>query len=65
MIFDRAGIPHVAWRSAHRCDISSLDAFADQMEKELGYPMFIKPAKTGLVHRHFQSQGQGYLYKSV
>ncbi len=47
MIFDRAGIPHVAWRSAHRCDIPSLDAFADQMESELGYPMFVKPAKTG------------------
>ena len=47
MAFDRAGIPHCKWDFMMDWEIDNFDEVADRMEKQLGWPIFVKPANSG------------------
>lgn len=47
MTFDQAGIPHCKWDFLMDYEIDDFDSIADRAEKNLGYPMFVKPANSG------------------
>ena len=46
-MLDLAGIPGVKWRSAVPADLERLEELEPQWGRELGYPMFVKPANAG------------------
>lgn len=45
IVFGAAGIPQAAWVTAEASD--DFEAKADEIEEKLGYPCFVKPARTG------------------
>ncbi len=45
IVFQNAGIPQAAWVTV--TDIDDIDEKICEIEKELGYPCFVKPASTG------------------
>ncbi len=45
IIFEAAGIPQAAWVTLSSSD--DFEACADEIEEKLGYPCFVKPARTG------------------
>ena len=45
LVFDAAGIPQAAWVVVNKGD--DFDKRADEIEKKLGYPCFVKPARLG------------------
>ena len=47
MAFDRRGIPHCKWDFMMDWEIDNFEEVADRMEKQLGWPMFVKPANSG------------------
>ena len=47
MAFDRAGIPHSKWDFMMDWEIDNFEQVADKMEKQFGYPIFVKPANSG------------------
>ena len=47
MTFDRAGIPHCNWDYMMDWEIDNFEQIADKMEKQFGYPIFVKPANSG------------------
>jgi len=47
MAFDRRGIPHCKWDYMMDWEIDRFEEIAEKMEKQLGYPMFVKPANSG------------------
>ncbi len=46
-ILDSAGIPGAKWRKAFPSDLDRLDELEAEWSRELGYPMFVKPANAG------------------
>ncbi|MBR5521463.1 MAG: D-alanine--D-alanine ligase [Oscillospiraceae bacterium] len=47
MAFDRRGIPRCKWDYMMDWQMPEFDAVAERVEKELGYPIFVKPANSG------------------
>lgn len=47
IIVDSIGIRQARFVGVRRQDMNRLDEIADQVEKELGYPVFVKPSKAG------------------
>ena len=47
MLLDYHGIRRAEWRFITKADKDNVEVFADECEKVLGYPMFIKPANAG------------------
>lgn len=45
IVFDAAGIPQAAWVTVSASD--NFEERADEIEEKLGYPCFVKPARTG------------------
>lgn len=45
IVFQNAGIPQAAWVTV--LDTDNIDDKIEEIEKELGYPCFVKPASTG------------------
>ncbi len=45
IVFGAAGIPQAAWVTAAASD--DFESKADEIEEKLGYPCFVKPARTG------------------
>lgn len=45
--FDAAGVPHCKWDFMMDYDLPKFDEIADRLEKNLGYPIFVKPANSG------------------
>lgn len=45
--FDKRGVPHCKWDFMMDYDMPKIEEIADRAEKNLGYPMFIKPANSG------------------
>lgn len=45
--FDHAGIPHCKWDYMMDWEIDDFDNVADRITKNLGYPIFVKPANSG------------------
>lgn len=46
-ILEAAGIPMAKWDCVTMSDMENFDEIAERMEKNLGYPMFVKPANAG------------------
>ncbi len=46
-LMDRHGIKHADWRSYSVLQADELNGHLDVLEKDLGYPMFVKPANAG------------------
>ncbi len=46
-LLDAAGIPHADWRQMDISQILEFDPIADGWERDLGYPIFVKPANAG------------------
>lgn len=47
IILESYGIKTAKWRTLKTADLRNLDSVCIDVEKELSYPMFVKPAKTG------------------
>ncbi len=47
IILQANGIKTADWMSINRYDIERISGIAEEMEKKLGYPMFVKPANCG------------------
>ena len=47
-LFEANGVPHTRWLAADRWEIESdLEGVCDDVEKKLGWPVFVKPANAG------------------
>ncbi|MCL1830599.1 MAG: D-alanine--D-alanine ligase [Oscillospiraceae bacterium] len=46
-LFDHAGIARAKWDVIYRRDRDRLDSYIARFEREIGYPMFTKPANAG------------------
>lgn len=46
-LMDCHGIKHTVWRSYSVWQLDELNGSMDELENELGYPMFVKPANAG------------------
>ena len=46
-VFEKAGLTQAKWLPFYTKDFAHIDEMAEQIEKELGYPCFIKPANAG------------------
>lgn len=47
IVFDRTGIPHCKWDYMEQWQIDDFEEIADRLEKKLGYPIFVKPSRSG------------------
>ncbi len=47
IVLTHHGIPNANWRCLRKENVGAFDSFADDAEKSLGYPMFVKPANAG------------------
>ncbi len=47
LICDKAGVPQAAWVMLYRRELANLDEAAQKVEKNLPYPVFVKPASAG------------------
>lgn len=47
IVLTHHGIPNAKWRCLRKQDLEGFDRFAEEAEKSLGYPMFVKPANAG------------------
>ena len=47
IIFEKRGIPHAKWDFMKDYEIDDFDSIADRVEKNLGYPIFVKPSNAG------------------
>lgn len=46
-LLEAAGIPMARWACVRAEDLADYEALAQSLEKQLGYPMFVKPANAG------------------
>lgn len=47
LLLERFGIDHAAWRLVRKDDGAPFDELEGELKKNLGYPMFVKPANAG------------------
>ncbi len=47
IVLTHHGIPNANWKCFRKENIAEFEEFADDAEKTLGYPMFVKPANAG------------------
>lgn len=45
--FANAGIPHCKWDYIRATQVKDFDTIAQKLEEKLGYPMFVKPSRSG------------------
>ncbi len=46
-LFEAAGLPHTPWLAASRAHLADFDALLANVEKNLAWPVFVKPANGG------------------
>ncbi|MEG1801280.1 MAG: D-alanine--D-alanine ligase family protein, partial [Oscillospiraceae bacterium] len=47
IIFDKLGIERCKWDYMRACDSDKLEQFEIELREKLGYPMFVKPSRSG------------------
>lgn len=46
-VFEKAGLVQAKWLPVYTKDFDKIDSIIEQIERELGYPCFVKPANAG------------------
>lgn len=64
-LLDQAGIPGAKWRKAVPKDLDCLEELEGEWSKELGYPMFVKPANAGSSVGVTKVKGPGELRRAL
>lgn len=47
IVFERAGLKQTPWMAVYKKDFENIEKCIDDIEKELGFPVYVKPANAG------------------